>query len=73
MVGNGGIGRFFLMNVMLSSGGYPWTVIPVEKRQTYMTALEKASAGQDITPFTKFISYLVIHEIEGKPEARLPD
>jgi Fic family protein len=25
--GNGRMGRF-LMNVMLSSGGYPWTVIP---------------------------------------------
>ncbi|MBU8871268.1 MAG: Fic family protein, partial [Gemmatimonadales bacterium] len=35
--GNGRIGRF-LMNVMLASGGYPWVVIPVEQRDTYMTS-----------------------------------
>jgi hypothetical protein len=72
MDGNGRMGRF-LMNVMLASGGYPWTVIPVEKRQTYMTALEKASTNQDIVPFAKFLSHLVIQEMEGSPEARLPD
>ena len=31
--GNGRIGRF-LMNLMLTAGGYPWTVIPVEHRDT---------------------------------------
>ena len=31
MDGNGRMGRF-LMNTMLASGGYPWTVIPVEER-----------------------------------------
>ncbi|MBI3530378.1 MAG: Fic family protein [Betaproteobacteria bacterium] len=56
--GNGRIGRF-LMNVMLASGGYPWTVIPVEKRYDYMAALESASADQDIRPFAKFLSNLV--------------
>ena len=40
--GNGRIGRF-LMNAMLASGGYPWTVIPVEERKIYMSSLEKAS------------------------------
>jgi len=65
MDGNGRMGRF-LMNVMLASGGYPWTVIPVEKRQTYMTALEKASTEQDIVSFAKFISHLVIYETEGQ-------
>lgn len=58
MDGNGRIGRF-LMNVMLASGGYPWTVIPVEKRAAYMTALEAASVQQDIAPFTKLIAELV--------------
>lgn len=38
MDGNGRMGRF-LMNVMLSSGGYPWTVVPVERRKEYMDAL----------------------------------
>ena len=56
--GNGRMGRF-LMNVMLASGGYPWTVIPVEERNTYMNALEEASVEKDIKAFSKFISWLV--------------
>src|ERR1700674_383942 len=43
MDGNGRIGRF-LMNVMLAAGGYPWTVVPVERRVAYMAALEEARA-----------------------------
>lgn len=58
MDGNGRTGRF-LMNVMLASGGYPWTVIPVERRNEYMKALEKASVEQDIVPFTDFLAGLV--------------
>jgi len=38
MDGNGRMGRF-LMNLMLASGGYPWTVIPVQERDEYMSAL----------------------------------
>lgn len=56
--GNGRMGRF-LMNVMLASGGYRWTVVPVEERNTYMDALEKASAEGDIVPFTQFLASLV--------------
>jgi hypothetical protein len=56
--GNGRIGRF-LFNAMLASGGYPWTVIPVDRRDEYMAALEKASVEQDITQFAKFLSQLV--------------
>jgi fido (protein-threonine AMPylation protein) len=56
--GNGRIARF-LMNAMLAAGGYSWIVIPVEKRDSYMAALEKASIGQDISSFTKFISDMV--------------
>jgi Fic family protein len=55
MDGNGRIGRF-LMNVMLASGGYSWTIIPVESRYEYMNALEKASVDQDILPFTELIA-----------------
>jgi hypothetical protein len=58
MDGNGRMGRF-LMNVMLASGGYPWTVIPLEKRDDYINALEKASVDQNITDFAKFIADLV--------------
>ncbi len=56
--GNGRIARF-LMNTMLASGGYKWTVIPVERRDDYMSALEKASINNDIAEFTKFISNLI--------------
>ncbi|SFW66139.1 Fic/DOC family protein [Sinomicrobium oceani] len=71
MDGNGRMGRF-LMNVMLASGGYPWTVIPVESRDEYMQALEKASVEQDLKPFTAFISRLVNDRLQGKPVAALP-
>ncbi len=56
--GNGRMGRF-LMNVMLASGGYPWTVVPVERRDDYMAALEKASAEGNIVPFARFLGQLV--------------
>ena len=70
MDGNGRIGRF-LMNTMLVSGGYPWTVIPVEERNTYMNTLESASVQQDIKPFAEFISSLVNAAISGKPKASI--
>ncbi|MBS0654425.1 MAG: Fic family protein [Verrucomicrobia bacterium] len=54
MDGNGRIGRF-LMNAMLASGGYPWTIIHVEKRNQYFRALETASVEANILPFTQFI------------------
>lgn len=69
--GNGRIGRF-LMNVMLAAGGYPWTVIPVERRKDYMESLESASVNQNIKPFTKFLSGLVKDNIEGKPGPKVP-
>lgn len=58
MDGNGRIGRFIL-NAMLASGGYPWTVVPLEKRGEYMSALEKASVSGDISDFTRLIAELV--------------
>jgi len=58
MDGNGRMGRF-LMNVMLAAGGYPWTVIPLEKRDDYMAALESGSVEQDILPFAIFLGSLV--------------
>lgn len=53
--GNGRVARF-LMNVLLAAGGYPWTVIRVEDRAAYMSALERASVDQDIKPFAKFVA-----------------
>ena len=58
MDGNGRLGRF-LMNVMCASGGYPWIIIPVKKRDLYMTALEQASVEQNIKPFAKFLASLI--------------
>ena len=62
--GNGRIGRF-LMNLLLTAAGYPWTVIPVERRDAYMAALEAASVRQDIGPFADFLAALV--EGQGRP------
>jgi hypothetical protein len=61
--GNGRMGRF-LMNAMMAAGGYPWTIIPVERRTEYMTALESASVGQNIKPFTEFLASLLKGENE---------
>lgn len=70
MDGNGRMGRF-LMNVMLASGGYPWTVIPVEQRARYMQALEQASVNQNIEPFAQFVSYLVGESLKNTPVAKI--
>jgi len=53
--GNGRIGRF-LMNTLLASGGYPWTVIRMSRRDAYMKALEAASVEGKITPLAEFIA-----------------
>ena len=53
--GNGRIARF-LMNTMLASGGYPWTVIRVDDRDAYMAALEQASVDRNAAPFAAFIA-----------------
>lgn len=53
--GNGRISRF-IMNLMLISGGYNWTVIRSSQRLKYLDALETASTKLDIIPFCKFIA-----------------
>ena len=58
MDGNGRIGRF-LFNTMLASGGHSWTIVPVEKRDEYMAALERASVEGDIRDFARFLGALV--------------
>jgi hypothetical protein len=63
MDGNGRVGRF-LMNAMLASGGYPWTVITVDRRNDYMAALEAASVNSDIRPFAKVLAEFVTTGME---------
>ncbi len=53
--GNGRIGRFF-MNAMLTSGGYPWTILRVEWRDRYLGSLDAASARGDIGPFARLLA-----------------
>jgi len=71
MDGNGRMGRF-LMNVMLAGGGYPWTVVPIEKRTSYMAALEEASVNQNISTFTDFLAQLVNEGLKGKSAPEIP-
>lgn len=54
MDGNGRMGRFIL-NLMLVSGGFNWTVIRVSERKKYMEALEAASVEGNIKPFAEFV------------------
>ncbi|WP_245451918.1 hypothetical protein [Mesorhizobium waimense] len=46
----------FLMNAMLASGGYPWTVLRVEDRKAYLAGLEQASVGMDVKLFAQFLA-----------------
>lgn len=65
--GNGRIGRF-LMNTMLASGGYNWTVIRVDRRADYMAALEKASVQGDIADFTRLVADEMKVSARRRPE-----
>ena len=58
MDGNGRTARF-VMNSQLVTAGFPWVVIPVERRQEYMSALEQASVLENIKPFANFIADLM--------------
>src|SRR5579864_4887510 len=61
--GNGRIARF-VMNAMLASGGYPWTVIRVRDRNAYLKALDSASIDMDINPFLAFVAKRVRWSLE---------
>jgi len=60
------------MNLMLASGGYPWTVIPVGDRKPYMQSLERASVGDDIGQFADFLASLVKKRLAGEPLPAVP-
>jgi hypothetical protein len=69
--GNGRMARF-LMNVMLASGGYPWTVIRMRDRKAYLAALDRASINVDLGPFTTLIAQRVRWVLE-KHDLKFPD
>lgn len=45
------------------AGGYPWTVIPLDKRNDYMETLEGGSVDQNIEPVAIFLGRLVADHI----------
>ncbi len=52
--GNGRIG-YFLMNALLASVGYHWTVVRFANRSQYIDTLENTHNTFDMTEFTNFI------------------
>ena len=58
MDGNGRLARF-IFNAMLVTGGYGWTVVPLQQRRPYMDALEQASSGRDIRLLARLFVALV--------------
>jgi Fic family protein len=61
--GNGRVGRF-LMNTMMASGGYRWTVIPVTDRNAYVNALEKSECWR---------GYLALHGLPRRAGEKTTD
>ena len=72
MDGNGRMGRF-LMNVMLASGGYPWTVIPVSERRVYMSALEQGAYMKTLRHLLAFSAGLPKRGFAENPTRIHPD
>lgn len=58
MDGNGRLARF-IFNAMLVTGGYVWTIVPLQQRKSYMAALEQASSHRNVQPLAKFFADLV--------------
>jgi hypothetical protein len=56
---------------MLSTAGYPWTIVTVQSRKTYLAVLEQASTHQNIEPFAKFICDLIVTQA-NTPVERIP-
>jgi Uncharacterized conserved protein len=61
--GNGRCGRL-LMNLILMRNGYPITVIRMEERNEYMSALEKASVENDLEDFINIIAEAVNRSLD---------
>ena len=59
--GNGRSARF-LMNALLVTAGYPWTIIRMETRSQYMSALEELSVNANPDPFVEVILEAMHHQ-----------
>ena len=46
-------------NKLIITGGYHWVVVPLESREQYMRALEKASVEEEIGDFVNFVLSLI--------------
>jgi len=57
----------FLMNALLASGGYAWTVLRIEDRHAYLAALDRASIDMDIGPFAAFLAERVRGSMRSVP------
>lgn len=66
--GNGRNARF-LMNVMLASGGYPWTIIRTEDRKLYLDVMQTACVDQDFDPYARFLGDRVGQTMEDNRKA----
>ena len=58
-----------MMNVMLASGGYSWTVFRLKDRRAYLAALYRASIDTEIKLFTAFLAdrarwFMEKHDLE---------
>lgn len=58
MDGNGRLARF-IFNAMLVTGGYVWTIVPLDQRSAYLAALGQASSLGDIQPLARFFADLL--------------
>jgi fido (protein-threonine AMPylation protein) len=68
--GNGRIARF-VMNALLVTSGYPWTVIRVDDRADYLAALEAASVEANVRPFAAFVANQM-RRTEPRPKRKQP-
>ena len=67
--GNGRLGRF-IMNYMLTTAGYVWTIVPVQQRAEYMAALEQASSDRNIRPLAQMLARLVTEQTASTVASR---
>jgi Fic family protein len=64
--GNGRIARF-MMNYMLCTGGYRWTIVELERREEYLQALDQASYHKNIEPLAKLVASFVRAQAKQVP------